>query len=310
MWPLLLLVWLVPLLAACDHEQAENGRSLGIELVWGDDEPGLPPGFIGSGAADSSQVDVRQISVWFHPADGSPAVEYRFSDPQELALQRFDLPAGEYRLFATVNLLPPYIDEYGPAQSRAFTDGKEHFITLEEPDGSPDPAYCYENKVVITSGGVQQVKVSPKEILAELTFVVKGVPRGTVAQVSVENAAAGITPRFDDAVGEMVAEPSELKVPVGLPATVSTDGIVTLKNFRLLSSAKGETETLIRMRLVYPSTKHSDFEIHAPVMRMGGKYYIALDFADLSPQMYLWSVRVDGWTETWAIEGAVTDPDD
>lgn len=142
-----LLASALSIVAACDYDHPKSEKGVSIELVWDDTKPDLPPGFIGAGDEDSTKIDVKKISVWFHPVDGSPAKEYTFSTTQDLAKHKFDLPAGEYHMFATVNLLPPYIDEYNPAQSRAFTDGKVHFITLEKPDLSPEPAYYCDARI-------------------------------------------------------------------------------------------------------------------------------------------------------------------
>lgn len=307
LWVLLLSA--LPVMTACDDD-SEKEKGVKIELSWDDVKPEFPPDFVGSGDNDSAEVEIKEISVWLHPADGSPAMEYTFSDRQDLSEQQFELPVGEYRIFSTVNLLPPYIDEYNPMRSRAFTDGKEHFITLEKPNLSPEPAYCYEDRIVITESGVQTVKVKMKELLAEMTFSIKGVPNGTILKGSVGNATAGIIPKFDETLGEMIAERSELIVPVELPVTLSTDGIVTIKKFRLLPSVKGATESLIKMMLLYPNTKRNDFEIHAPEMRMGGKYYIVLDFADMTPYMHLTSIRIDKWTEGWTINGEILNPEE
>lgn len=304
-----LLVAALPVFTSCSDDD-EDERGVGIEITWDKVKPVLPPDFIGDGDDDSVKVDVEKIKIQIHSDDNSLVGEYEFADTAELAKFKFDLPNGEYSLFATVNFFPPYIDEYNPTLSRAYTDGKEHFITLEEPNLSPEPAYCSENKVVITKNSMQKVEVKMREILAEMTFVFKGVPRGTIFVGSVESAAAGIFPRFDEAIGEMVVEPSDVIVPVKLPQIVSTEGVLNIKDFRLLPSAKGATETLIKMQLIYPSPKHNDFEIHAPVMNMGGKYHIALDFAEMTPIMYLTSVKINDWTEEWTINGEILNPED
>lgn len=302
----MLLVVALPVFASCDNDEAEGG-GLKMELTWDISSPDMPPDFIGSGSS-SEKIDIKEIKLWIHGVDGSSFVqEYSCASTDELAKQDFDLPAGEYRIFTAVNLLPPYIDEYNP--TRSFTDGKKHFITLEKPNSSPEPAYCYEDRIVITENGVQNVKVKMKEILAEMTFIIKGAPNGTIFKGSVENAAAGIIPRFDETIGEMVAERSEQIVPVELPVTLSTGAMLTVNSFRLLPSVKGATESLIKISLIYPNTKQSDFEIHAPEMRMGGKYYIALDFADMTPIMYLKSVKINDWTEAWTIDGEILNPE-
>lgn len=307
---LVLFLSVLPMFTACDYEHPESERGLGIELVWDDVKPDLPPGFIGAGDEDSIKIDVKQISIWFHPVDGSSARHYTFSTPQELATHKFDLPAGEYYMFATVNLLPPYIDEYDPTKSRAFTDGREHFITLEKPNFSPEPAYCCEDKIVVTEDGVQRVKVAMKEILAEVTIIINGIPRGSTHFIgTVENATAGIVATYDETTGEFVAERSEQIAPVELPDTLFSNGTLTIKNFRLLPSVKGATETLIKVSLIYPSSKQNDFEIHAPVMRIGGKYYISLDYADMTPFMYLKSIKIDEWTDGWTIDGEILNPE-
>lgn len=309
MLSLALLLLVLPMFTACDQDHPESERGLSIELVWDETKPDLPPDFIGAGDDDSTKIDVKKISIWFHPVDGSQARNYTFSTPQELAKHKFDLPAGEYHMFATVNLLPPYIDEYNPDKSRAFTDGKVHFITLEKPDISPEPAYYCEDRIVVTEGGVQRVKVTMKEILAEMTFIIKGAPDGTILKGSVENATAGIISKFDETIGEFVAERSEQIEPVELPTTLSSKAMLTIKNFRLLPTVKGATETLIKVTLIYPNTKQNDFEIHAPVMRIGGKYYISLDFGDMTPFMYLKSIKIDEWTEGWTIDGEILNPE-
>lgn len=111
-----------------------------------------------------------------------------------------------------------------------------------------------------------------KELLAEMTFVINGVPNGATIIGSVENAAAGIIPKFDETIGKLAAEWSEQIVPVGLPVTLPVNGILTIDEFRLLPSVKDAIETLIKMQLIYPDAKHNYFEIHATVMCMGGKY--------------------------------------
>lgn len=309
MLSLALLLSVLPMFTACDQDHPESENGLSIELVWDDVKPDLPPDFIGAGDEDSTKIEVKKISIWFHPVDGSPAKEYTFSTTQDLAKHKFDLPAGEYHMFATVNLLPPYIDEYNPAQSRAFTDGSKHFITLEKPDLSPEPAYYCEDRIVVTEGGVQRITVKMQELLAEVTVIINGIPRGTHFIGTVENATAGIITTYDETIGEFVAERSEQIVPVELPVILSTDGIVTIKKFRLLPSVKGATESLIKMMLLYPNTKYNNFEIHAPEMRMGGKYYIVLDFADMIPIMYLKSIKIDEWTEEWTISGEILNPE-
>lgn len=301
-----LSLMVLPIFASCDNGEAEDG-GLRMEMTWDISSSDLPSDFIGSGSA-AEKIDIKEIKLWIHGVDGSPFVrEFSCASTDDLADHDFDLPAGEYRIFTTVNLLPPYVDEYNP--TRAFTDGKEHFITLEEPNLSPEPAYCYEDRIVITESGVQTVKVKMKELLAEMTFIIKGVPNGTILKCSVENVTAGIVPKFDETLGEMIAERSEQIVPVDLPVILSTDGIVTIKKFRLLPSVKGATETLIKATLIYPNTKQSEFEIHAPEMRMGGKYHIALDFADMTPTMYLKSVKINDWTEEWTIDGGILNPE-
>lgn len=172
------LLFALSVMTACDDD-SEKEKGGKIELSWDDVKPELPPDFVGAGDNDSAEVEIKEISVWLHPADGSPATEYTFSDRQDFSKQQFNFPVGEYRIFSTVNLLPPYIDEYNPTQNRAFTDGKEHFITLEKPNLSPEPAYCYEDRIVITENSVQTVKVKMKEVLAEVTVVINGIPRGS-----------------------------------------------------------------------------------------------------------------------------------
>ena len=308
-----LLSWILPaavlpMLAACDHKQVEDS-TLNIDLAWDHTKPDLPPGFIGDGDG-TADIDIEDIAVWIHKADNSLFNVFHFSGVRELSEQQFNLPAGEYRIFSTVNLLPPYIDEYNPAPTRSYTDGEDHFITLEKSNLSPAAAFCCENNVVIAKNSKQSVKVTMKEILSEMTFIIQSIPRGTTFIGSVENAAAGITPKFDNTAGDTVAEKSEQKVPVELPTLVSKDGTLTIKNFRLLPSVKGATETLIKIRLIYPSTKLNDFEIHAPVMNMGGKYHIAFDFGDMSPIMYLTPVKINDWTEKWSISGEILNPEE
>ncbi len=307
---LVLLLSVLPMITACDQDHPESERGISIELVWDDINSNLPPDFIDESDENSTKIDIKKISIWFHPVDGSPAKEYTFSSAQDLAKHRFDLPAGEYDMYVTVNLLPPYIDEYNQSQSRAFTDGSKHFITLEKPDLSPEPAYHGEARIVVTEGDVQRVTVKIQELLAEVTIIINDIPNGTHFSGTVENATAGIVTTYDETIGEFVAERSEQIVPVDFPVTLSTDGVLTIKKFRLLPSVKGATESLIKIQLLYPNTKHNEYEIHAPEMRMGGKYYIVLDFADMTPYMHLTSIRIDKWTEGWTINGEILNPEE
>ena len=305
----LILLAVLPLFIACDHDHPESENGLSIELVWDDVMPDLPPDFIDVGDEDSTKIDIKKISIWFHPVDGSPAINYKFSTPQELAMHKFDLPAGEYLIFATVNLLPPYIDEYNPTLSRAFTDGRVHFITLEKSDLSPEPAFYCEDRIVVTEGCVQRITVKMQELLSEVTIIINDIPRATHFIGTVENATAGIITTYDETIGEFVAERSEQIVPVDLPVTLSMDETLTIKKFRLLPTVKGATESLIKMMLLYPNTKYNEYEIHGPEMRMGGKYYIVLDFAEMTPTMYLKSVWIHDWTEGWTISGEIPNPE-
>ena len=82
------------LLASCDHDvhSDEEESGLSVSLTWADE-------------ADQG-TEVKDVKLWiFNVDDGSLVEEKHGGSAQEVASQRFALPAGHYQILAITNLI-------------------------------------------------------------------------------------------------------------------------------------------------------------------------------------------------------------
>ncbi len=79
---------------ACDkdaHDEPRTGNGfLSVALIWED--------------KFNSTDEIESVHLWIYDKTGTLAVEQRYTSPNELALQKYELPAGNVAVAIAVNL--------------------------------------------------------------------------------------------------------------------------------------------------------------------------------------------------------------
>lgn len=278
-------VW--PALTSCSDDIHEGEIGVSVALMWQDEEDAGTP--------------ISDVRLWMYTADGTPTGDYHYTDPREVAKQLWPLAAGEYRFVATANLVEPFTVDND-------TDGRP-FISLS--DASASPAHAWYGAVDVTYGalGVQRVVMPLTRILSELTVIITGTPDGMVFTGTVDNAATGIYPTEKKADGSF-GTISRQSVSVNIPETTAQSGTIRTETLRLMPTVNGANQTTLSFQLRNSAGSTNYFTISAPLMNIGGKYLIELNYDEMTPFIYLSPITIDGWTEGWVVNGEILNPEE
>lgn len=154
------------LLTSCEHEvhDGKEEGGLSVSLTWQD--------------KTDQGTEVKDVKLWLFNADDSLLVEeMHYGSAEEVANQRFQLPEGNYRILATINLTEPFfINE----ATRALADWNNIMIGLTHPKDVKENAYFGVTDVRIdTKEGNYVVQNPIKSVLAELTIIIEKLADGT-----------------------------------------------------------------------------------------------------------------------------------
>ena len=177
------------LLTSCEHEvhDGKEEGGLSVSLTWQD-------------KADQG-TEVKDVKLWLFNADDSLLVEeMHYGSAEEVANQRFQLPEGNYRILATINLTEPFfINE----ATRALANWNNIMIGLTHPKDVKDNAYFGVTDVRIdTQEGNYVVQNPIKSVLAELTIIIENVPKGTEMSGKALDAAQCLFPTRKNGDGD------------------------------------------------------------------------------------------------------------
>ena len=269
------------LLASCDHDvhydKEESGLS--VSLTWADE-------------ADQG-TEVKDVKLWiFNASDGSLVEEKQYGGAQEVASQRFQLPAGTYRILTTTNLTEPF---FISEQTRSLINWNNIQIGLTNPKDVRNNAYFGVADVKIDNKEGSYVVQTPiKSVLAELTIIIENIPKGTEMSGKALDCAWCLFPTLKNSDGDY-GLPSIDPTEVELPTLLATESTLKSEVIRLMPTIQGSPASHIYLRLQLPDKTLQEFDITAPAMKVGGKYELRFKYEEMQPKMNL-EATINGWT--------------
>ena len=269
------------LLASCDHDvhSGEDEGGLSVSLTWADE-------------ADQG-TEVKDVKLWiFNADDGSLVEEKHYSSAQEVASQRFALPEGHYQILAATNLIEPF---FTTDQTMALTNWNDIQIGLTNPKDVKHNAYFGVADVKIDNKEGSYVVQNPvKNVLAELTIIIENVPKGTKMSGKALDCAWCLFPTQKNSDGEY-GLPSIDPTEVEIPTILATESTLQSEVIRLMPTIQGSPASHVYLRLLLPNGNLQEYDITAPVMKVGGKYELRLNYNQMQPKMNL-EATINGWT--------------
>ena len=269
------------LLASCDHDVHDDKEESGlsVSLTWADE-------------ADQG-TEVKDVKLWiFNADDGSLVEEKHYGSAQEVASQRFQLPAGTYRILTTTNLTEPF---FISEQTRSLSNWNNIQIGLTNPKDVKHNAYFGVADVKIENKEGSYVVQTPiKSVLAELTIIIENIPKGTEMSGKVLDCAGCLFPTLKNSDGDY-GLPSIEPTEVELPTLLATESTLKSEVIRLMPTIQGSPASHIYLRLQLPDKTLQEFDITAPKMNVGGKYELRFKYEEMQPKMNL-EATINGWT--------------
>ena len=270
------------LLASCDHDvhDGEEEGGLSVSLTWADE-------------ADEG-TEVEDVKLWIFDADkGSMIEEKHYGSTEEVASQRFQLPEGTYCIQTFSNLTEPF---FISEQTRALTNWNNILIGLTNPKDVRNNAYFGMTDVKIDNKeGNYVVQTPKKKVLAELTIIIENIPKGTEMSGKALDCAWCLFPTQKNSDGEY-GLPSIEPTEVELPTLLATESTLKSEVIRLMPTIQGSSSSHIYLRLLLPDETLQEFDITAPVMKVGGKYELRFKYEEMRPKMNL-QTGINGWND-------------
>ncbi len=252
---------------------------MSVSLIWADE-------------ADQG-TEVKDVKLWiFNADDGSLVEEKQYGGAQEVASQRFQLPAGTYRILTTTNLTEPF---FISEQTRSLTNWNNIQIGLTKPKDVKHNAYFGVADVKIDNKEGSYVVQTPiKSVLSELTIIIENIPKGTEMSGKALDCAGCLFPTLKNSDGDY-GLPSIEPTEVELPTLLATESTLKSEVIRLMPTIQGSPASHIYLRLQLPDKTLQEFDITAPKMNVGGKYELRFKYEEMQPKMNL-EATINGWT--------------
>ncbi len=270
------------LLASCDHDvhDGEGDGGLSVSLAWADE-------------ADQG-TEVKDVKLWiFNADDGSLVEEKHYGSTEEVASQRFELPEGRYQILAITNLIEPF---FTTDQTRALPNWNNIQIGLTNPKDVRNNAYFGVTDVKIDNKEGNYVVQNPiKSVLAELTIIIENIPKGTEMSGKALDCAWCLFPTLKNSDGDY-GLPSIEPTEVELPTLLATESTLKSEVIRLMPTIQGSSSSHIYLRLLLPNETLQEFDITAPMMKVGGKYELRFKYEEMRPKMNL-QTGINGWND-------------
>ena len=209
------------------------------------------------------------------------------------ASQRFQLPEGTYCIQTFSNLTEPF---FISEQTRALTNWNNILIGLTNPKDVKNNAYFGVTDVKIDNKeGNYVVQTPKKKVLAELTIIIENIPKGTEMSGKALDCAWCLFPTQKNSDGEY-GLPSIEPTEVELPTLLATESTLKSEVIRLMPTIQGSSSSHIYLRLLLPDETLQEFDITAPMMKVGGKYELRFKYEEMRPKMNL-QTGINGWND-------------
>ncbi len=279
LWVLLCLPFLI---ASCDHDVHDNQKDSGLTvyLTWQD-------------KADQS-TEVSDVKVWIFNADnGMLVTEKQYSSAKVLASERFHLPVGNYHILSAVNLTEPFTISDA---TRALTNWNNIQITLTSHTYVNHNAYFgIADAKVADNAGYYVVPVPIRNVLPELTIIIDNAPKGTEMNGKVLDACQLVFATQKDSEGAY-GVPNATIVETALPTLTAAETTIKSGVVRLMPTIKGNEASHIYLCLTSPEGTQQEFDITAPLMKIGGKYELRFNYNEMQSKMNL-EATINNWTD-------------
>ncbi len=250
------------------------------------------------GATDTNP-EVSDILLCIHDNSAKTSTMRRFTDAEGLAREHFLLNEGQYRFAGAVNMTKPY----------SVSDDAEPVASLSDLTLNPHEAFAYMADVTVGSSGHQLVRAAIRPFLPELTVELDEAEAVSAIQMEFLNMAAGVNLMNVNDEGHGVTV-NGVAVGVRSPKFISTEnGKVTTEAMRVMPTVMGESNSAIRMTVTMKDGKTMKCSVETPVMIQSGRYILKLKVSELREYMYVNPFRIDGWTEGWAFDGTILNPE-
>lgn len=275
-----LLLCIPCLLASCGNDDDEKEKGLSVLLSWANE-------------ADKG-TEVKDVRLWiFNAGKDSLVEEKHYGSAEEMASQRFQLPEGTYRILTTTNLSEPFFIK---EQTRALSSWNNILIGLTNPKDVKNNAYFGVTDVKIDNReGSLVVKNPIWSVLSELTIIIENVPKGTEMSGKALDCAGCLFPTQKNSDGDYGLpgiEPTEVE----LPTILSTGSTLQSEVIRMMPTIQGSQASHIYLRLLLPNATLLEYDITAPVMKVGGKYELRFKLEEMQPKIYLES-DINNWKD-------------
>ena len=299
-----LLGFCLLLLSSCCEECKHRNDGLAVYPTWED--------------VPEQEVDVKDAKLWIYNAETGELVERKqYGSDEELASQRFVLDEGRYSILSTINLTEPFTlgeatrasTSWMNTSTRASSDWRTIKISLTNPNDVKHNAYFGVIDVKVDNKGDNQVVKTPiKGVLAELTIIIEGVPRGTEMHGTAYDCALCIFPLQKNVDGDYGLPSIEPQV-MELPTILSVDGTLRSEAICLMPTINGGQASYIKLCLLLPNEKLQEYDLVAPVMKSGKKYEMRLKYDEMQPYMEMSPITINDWTEGWVYKGEILNPE-
>ncbi|ADV45165.1 hypothetical protein Bache_3241 [Bacteroides helcogenes P 36-108] len=248
---------------------------------------------------------VSSVRLWIYQESGALVKEYSYKSVNELASDRFQLPAGNYVLVAANNLVTPFSVKDAAGDAKAYED---LLFTLDDASASPIHAHYGTKTVTVHEGETSLVQVDMSRVLAELQFTIKGVPADvTEVEAYVKNAAQGFYPAMNRLTPETA--------PAYLGKVRPQDGVISFPLIRVMpvvtpteSRAVSDIPTLLEFNFKYSDNTSIHFEAEAPEMQNGGTYTPEVVFEVFQPGVTIRITDINGWGVGETTGGEILNP--
>ena len=280
-----------------DKYPAPDGRGfLGNDLEWED-------------IADVKS-DITHLKYTVTGANGVKE-EHEFKTPKEASEWIIPLPVGEYDVLVAANMdknngfelgetLPTKVSHTLPATYSKLTDASSN----------PRQAWNGIARVRVENNKMATVHLNLDRLLALFTLRITNVPVGTVIDVTMRNAAHYATLTRERTTGHWGLPSEEISDDITLGRLTETNALTGINEFKVFPTATGLDKTQLFLEI--KTNKGLDLEdvtVVAPIMENGKKYVLELDYAKLTPLMYITSTSINEWVDKWSYEGEVLNPE-
>ena len=249
--------------------------------------------------ADDAGTAIHDLTI----ADATPRASFSrsFASPMEMAEQILQVPVGGCDILASINLTD--------ADGFSITGTPATSVSLKNPASSPAQAWFGVAHTDIKKDRVSTASLKLQRLLSSLSISMSNVPDGTKLVFTLSNVAKSINLITKDANGRF-GQPSADGAGdlVIADLTAGSSGSIEVDSFTTLPTVSIFDRSILTIDVTPTSGPALTCVCDAPKMEAGKTYSLILNFNALQSYMYLGSVKINDWTDGWALTGEIDNP--